>query len=97
MSPTVRARVGHLLARRHLEPADDTAPADPLAETSPVLAALVGASVQGRVALGPRAGDRILRDLHVLLHARFGVDHTTIQVEHDAPPLVQITAPPRRQ
>ena len=41
--------------------------------------------------------DRLLRDLHVLLHARFGVDHTTIQVEPDAPPLVQITAAPRPQ
>jgi len=58
---TLRARVGHLLARRHLEPADDTAPADPLAEVSPVLASLVGASVQGGVALGPRAGARVRR------------------------------------
>jgi hypothetical protein len=58
---TVRARVGRLLARRQLEPADDTAPADPLAEASPVLAGLVGASVQGRVALGPRAGARVRR------------------------------------
>jgi putative transposase len=57
---TVRARVGRLLARR-LEPADDTAPADPLAETSPVLAGLASASVQGRVALGPRAGARVRR------------------------------------
>jgi hypothetical protein len=44
----VRARVGRLLAHRQLEPADDTAPPDPLAEVSPVLAGLVGASVQGR-------------------------------------------------
>jgi hypothetical protein len=58
---TVRARVGQLLARRHLEPADDAAPADPLAEASPVLAGLVGASVQGRVALGPRVGARVRR------------------------------------
>ena len=58
---TVRARVGQLLARRHLEPADDTVPADPLAEVSPVLAGLVEASVQGRVALGPRAGARVRR------------------------------------
>jgi hypothetical protein len=58
---TVRARVGRLLARRRLEPADDTARADPLAETSPVLSGLVGASVQGRVALGPRAGARVRR------------------------------------
>ena len=61
LSPTVRARVGHLLARRHLEPADDTAPANPLAEVSPLLAGLVGASVQGRVALGSRAGARVRR------------------------------------
>ena len=58
---TVRARVGRLLARRHLEPADDTAPADPLTDTSPVLAGLVSASIQGRVALGPRAGGRVRR------------------------------------
>src|SRR5690348_10513909 len=57
---TVRARVGRLLARRHLEPADDTAAADPLAEASPLLAGLVGASVQGRVAL-PHAGARVRR------------------------------------
>ena len=57
----VRARVGRLLARRHLEPGDDTAAADPLAEASPLLAGLVAASVQGRVALGPRAGARVRR------------------------------------
>lgn len=58
---TVRARVGRLLARRQLEPGDDSAPTDPLTEASPVLAGLVGASVQGRVALGPRAGARVRR------------------------------------
>jgi hypothetical protein len=41
---TVRARVGRLLARRHLEPADDTAPADPLAEASPGLAGCTACS-----------------------------------------------------
>ncbi len=35
------------------------------------------------------ASDRILRDLHMLLHARFSIDHTTIQIE--SPPLVQIS------
>jgi cobalt-zinc-cadmium efflux system protein len=35
------------------------------------------------------AGDRILRDLHTVLHERFGIEHTTIQLESD--PLVQIT------
>jgi hypothetical protein len=56
---TVRHRVRRLLVRRGLEPGDDaTRPADRLAEESPVLAGLVSASVQGRVALGPRAGAR---------------------------------------
>jgi hypothetical protein len=57
---SVRAQVGRLLARRQLEPAGDHT-ADPLTETSPVLAGLVGAPIQGRVALGPRAGARVRR------------------------------------
>jgi hypothetical protein len=57
----VGERVERLRARRQIEPADDTAPADFLSETSPMLASLVGASVQGRVALGPRAGARVRR------------------------------------
>ena len=32
--------------------------------------------------------DRILRDLHAVLHDRFSVEHTTIQIE--SRPLVQI-------
>src|SRR5215471_2920697 len=36
-------------------------PVDRLAEESPVLAGIVGASVQGRVALGARAGARVRR------------------------------------
>ena len=35
--------------------------------------------------------DRILRDLHLVLHERFGIEHTTIQVE-PRPPLVQIAS-----
>jgi Co/Zn/Cd efflux system component len=35
--------------------------------------------------------DRILDELHVVLHARFGIDHTTIQIETEAPSLLQIT------
>jgi hypothetical protein len=51
-----------LLVRQGLEPSDDaTGPADRLAEASPVLAGIVAASVQGRVALGPRAGARVRR------------------------------------
>ena len=41
------------------------------------------------------AADRLLPDLHLLLHTRFGIDHTTIQIEVEAPPLVQITPSPR--
>ncbi|HXH11697.1 MAG TPA: cation diffusion facilitator family transporter [Alphaproteobacteria bacterium] len=37
------------------------------------------------------AGDRILRQLHRLLHERFGIEHTTIQVELES--LVQISPP----
>jgi Putative transposase len=59
---TIRHRVRRLLVRHGLEPGDDaTGPADRLAEESPVLAGIVGASVQGRVTLGPRAGARVRR------------------------------------
>jgi hypothetical protein len=59
---TVRHRVQRLLVRRGLEPgADEGGPADQLAEESPVLAGIASASVQGRVALGPRAGARVRR------------------------------------
>ena len=59
---TIRHRVQRLLVRRGLEPGDEaTGPADRLADESPVLAEIVGASVQGRVALGSRAGARVRR------------------------------------
>ena len=59
---TIRHRVQRLLVRRGLEPAADaTGPVDRLADESPVLAGIVGASVQGRVALGPRVGARVRR------------------------------------
>ena len=59
---TIRQRVQRLLMRRGLESGDDaTGPADRLADESPVLAGSVGASVQGRVALGPRAGAWVRR------------------------------------
>jgi cobalt-zinc-cadmium efflux system protein len=35
--------------------------------------------------------DKILEELHVVLHARFGIDHTTIQIETEPAPLIQIT------
>ena len=37
------------------------------------------------------AGDRILRDLHKLLHERFGIEHTTLQLETEL--LVQLLSP----
>ena len=37
--------------------------------------------------------DRILDELHLVLHAHFGIDHTTIQVETEPAPLIQITPP----
>ena len=45
------------------------------------------------VVLPETAPDRILEPLHVLLHTRFGIDHTTIQVETEPAPLIQITSP----
>jgi cobalt-zinc-cadmium efflux system protein len=35
--------------------------------------------------------DKILEELHLILHARFGIDHTTIQIETEPAPLIQIT------
>ena len=47
-------------------------------------------AMSGHVVIEDSAvGNRILNDLHTLLHERFGIDHTTIQIE--AEPLVQIT------
>ncbi|MGH7349633.1 MAG: transposase, partial [Candidatus Rokuibacteriota bacterium] len=58
----IRRRVRRLLRRRGLEPGDEgTGAEDPLADTSLALAGIVGASVQGPVALGPRAGARVRR------------------------------------
>ena len=59
----VRGRIIRLL-RRHdidLEGSSDDERSDPLALESPVLAPVQGASVLGRVATGPRAGQRVLR------------------------------------
>ena len=54
----IRARILRLLARRGSGPDADVAPPDPVAEESPALAGPSTASVQGRVALGERAGAR---------------------------------------
>jgi Putative transposase len=59
---TLRTRVLRLLRRRgvFLDPEDDDT-LDPLAETSLALAGITNAAVQGRSALGPRVGARVLQ------------------------------------
>ena len=38
---------------------------------------------------------RILEELHVILHTRFGIDHTTIQIDTEPARLLRITSSPR--
>jgi transposase-like zinc-binding protein len=80
---TIRYRVQRLLVRRGLEPADDaTGPADRLADESPVLAGIVGASVQGRVALGAAGAPGRVRSarLRVGVGARSGGAGTPVSL-----------------
>jgi hypothetical protein len=56
----VHRRVRRLLARRGRWPEDDPGP-DPFAAQEPRFAQTVAASLQGRVALGPRAGQPVRR------------------------------------
>jgi len=56
---TIARRVERLLVRRGL--VDDADAMDPLAAESLALAGLASAAVQGRIALGPRAGARVER------------------------------------
>ena len=37
--------------------------------------------------------ERLLEALHALLHARFGIDHTTVQLETEPPAVLQIKTP----
>jgi len=46
-------------------------------------------SAHVEVEQGTPAG-RTLDELHLILHTRFGIDHTTIQIETEAPALLQI-------
>jgi hypothetical protein len=61
----VVVRVAHqlakLLKKRGMGDDADLSESDPLAEQDPLLATLAAASIQGRVATGPRAGQRLLR------------------------------------
>jgi len=40
-----------------------------------------------------RESERLLDTLHALLHARFGIDHTTIQLETAPPAVLRIKTP----
>ena len=51
----VHARVQKLLRRRGRSP-EEPSPSDPVAEQMPLLAGYAAASIQERVATGPRAG-----------------------------------------
>jgi hypothetical protein len=57
----VARRIVRLLERSGLAPDADPAEADPLPDKEPLLALLYAASVAGRIATGPRAGQRVLR------------------------------------
>jgi hypothetical protein len=72
---TIRTRVLRLLRRRgvFVEAEDDDA-RDPLAETSLALAGITSAAVQGRSALGPRAGARVLQERYRLSVRSPGAD-----------------------
>ena len=58
----ISARVQRLLKRRGFDASDvDVSPPDPVVEESPALAGISSASIQGRIALGARAGARVWR------------------------------------
>jgi cobalt-zinc-cadmium efflux system protein len=40
-----------------------------------------------------RESERLLEALHGLLHARFGIDHTTVQLETEPPAVLRIKSP----
>src|SRR5215831_7177436 len=40
-----------------------------------------------------RDSERLLETLHAVMHARFGIDHTTIQLETEPPAVLRIQAP----
>ncbi len=54
-------RIVHCFKRRGLGPDNESSSTDPLAEQESWLAALAAASVQGRIAIGPQAGHRLLK------------------------------------
>jgi len=56
----VAERVESLLKRRGLGPGDDPDTAEALGRDEPGLAAIYSASIRGRIASGPRAGNRVM-------------------------------------
>jgi hypothetical protein len=59
---TIYVRLCRLLRRQGFDAtAADLSRPDPIAEESPMLADIISASIQGRIALGPRAGRRVWR------------------------------------
>ena len=57
----IHRRVVKLLERRDLRPQSDPQEADTLSHAQPLLADLYSASVTGRVATGPRTGQRLMK------------------------------------
>ncbi len=58
----IAGRVQRLLRRRGFDASDaDLSQSDPVVEESPALAGITSAAIQGRIALGPRAGARVWR------------------------------------
>jgi hypothetical protein len=57
----VAHKLAALLKKHGFGPDGDQSVSDPPAEQDPLLATLAAASIQGRVATGPRAGQRLLR------------------------------------
>jgi len=61
IAASVCRRVGRLLEHRGLGPGADPEEADDLRQKQPLLAELYGASVAERIAMGPHAGQRIVK------------------------------------
>ena len=61
ITAAIARRVENLLVQRGLLGEDAPADADPLETDEPLLSQLYSASVQGRIAAGPRAGQRLVR------------------------------------
>jgi hypothetical protein len=57
----VARRIARLLQRRGLAAAEESRAPDAWSEDAPVLAGIAAASVEGRIARGPRAGARVQR------------------------------------